>query len=190
MKPGKGPRGYVLLFVLMILLVLSLVVASLYSQAQELRSANLTASFQQVAAVNADRGVQAAIQAMRAGTITAPTGTCNPGHDYRANCAGGPGVGYQELGIATADGGIFILENPCPSPGQCSPAEGAGLQYTWYIYRSDSPTNPTNRFTVHATGYAGMSEQALNLVTAEVEVEIELGTLQFQCSNSYECNGG
>jgi hypothetical protein len=189
MRRAPSARGYVLLFVLMILLVLSLVVASLYAQSQELKSSNLAASFQQIAAINADRGVQAAIQAMRNGAILAPTGTCTPGDNYRTDCPGA-GVGYVEYGVPTSDGGIFIEPGAaCPS-GDCSPTEGAGLQYSYFVYRSAAPSNPLNRFTIRATGYAGMSATALTLTTAVVEVEIELGSLRFQCSNSYECNGG
>jgi hypothetical protein len=189
MRRPAAPRGYVLLFVLMILLVLSLVVASLYAQSEELRASNLTASFQQIAAVNADRGVQAAIQAVRNGTLSVPSGTCTPGEAYRTDCPG-LGAGYAEYGVPTSDGGIFIEPGSACSGAGCTPTEGSGLQYSYFVYRSAAPSNPLNRYTIRATGYAGMSEQALNLVTSVVEVEIELGSLKFQCTNSYECNGG
>jgi Tfp pilus assembly protein PilX len=184
----RRPRGYVLLFVLMILLVLTLIVASLYSQAQELRSANLSASFQQVAAMNADRGVQVAIQAMRSGALSVVpiTTPCTPGEDHRTNCPSG----YVEMSPPSADGGVTILTTACTGTSPCSPAEGAGLQFTYFVYRSAVPNTPTNRYTIQATGYAGNSEAAVSLVTAVVEAEIELGKLQFQCTNSYECNGG
>ena len=185
----RTPRGYVMIFVLLILLVLTMVVASLYAQGAELRSANQTLAMQQIAEMNADRGVQQAIQDLRSGNLnlTLIYNTCTPGNDHRNNCP----AGYLEMPASpNPDGGIPILTNACTGSSACNPAEGAGLQYTYFVYRSANPSTPVNRYTIQATGYAGMSETALNLVTAVVEVEIEQGALSFQCVNSYECNGG
>lgn len=182
-------RGYILVFVLLILLVLSLVVAALFVQAQELRSSTMAASNHTVAAANADRGIQEAIRALRNGdiTVTGIVGTCPGGDNYRT-C----GVAaYVEPGIAV-DGGILIITNSSVAAdgGVLSPGEGGGLQFSYAIYRSSTVgSQPLNRYTIRATGYAGATETARNMVTSVVELEIEIGQTGFRCVNAYDCSG-
>jgi hypothetical protein len=68
------------------------------------------------------------------------------------------------------------------------PTEGGGLQYSYTVYRSNVLNQPLNRYTIQATGYAGMGLNSQSLVTAVVELEIEVGSgVAFTCVNSYTC---
>jgi Tfp pilus assembly protein PilX len=177
----RRQRGYVLAFVLMILLVLSLLVASLYTQSDDFRSANVSAAFAQVAAINAERGAQEGLRAIRAGTVnlSSISGTCT-GPNYRADCVP---ASYIEMAGST-DGGVPIVDNGYTT----GPTEGGGLQYSYTVYRSNVLNQPLNRYTIQATGYAGMGLNSQSLVTAVVELEIEVGSgVAFTCVNSYTC---
>lgn len=180
-----SPRGYVLAFVLFTLLILTVLIAAMYQESTEIRESSMSSTFSQVAAVNAERGLQEAIRAMRSGAIvvTGINGTCIGGPNYRTDCAGGT---YVELGGGPSpDGGYLIVNNG----NAYTPWEGGGLQYYYVIFKSPIVNQPQARYTVQVTGYAGMSETAASLVTSVIEAEIEVGTDTFQCNNAYDCSG-
>lgn len=184
MKKTFIPRqhGYVLIFVMLSLLLMSVIVATVYSQSTQLRSSSRSLMNEQVATVNAERGLQEAFRAIRNLDIpvTNIVGSCSGGVSYTTDCL--PGSYLETFGLA--DGGV-ILDNGTNK----SASEGGGLQFSYVIYVA--PENVGRAvYTVQATGYAGTSVTAVNTVTAVVEGEILVGTAGFKCVNSYDCTGG
>lgn len=174
MKRRKSPRGVVLIAVLLLLVLLSVLVASYYTQSEDGLLTAQASARQQVAVSHAQQGADIAIYELRAGitSVGALAGQCDPSatHDVLTNC--GAGTYIHRLPID--NGNVGDIEN------------GAGLQYQFFVYRR--PGAPLNRYTVQSTGYAGFGLASPNLITSQVEVEIEIGQGNtFKCVNSYEC---
>jgi hypothetical protein len=137
---------------------------------------------EQVATVNAERGLQEAFRAIRNLDIsaTAIVGSCTGGVSYATDCM--PSSYRETFGLS--DGGV-ILDNGTKKTA----SEGGGLQYSYVVYVT--PENiGRSIYTVQATGYAGASVTSVNTVTAVVEGEILVGSSGFNCANSYDCTGG
>jgi hypothetical protein len=167
-----------------VILILSVVAASLYSESVELRSQSLSSTYSQVAATNAERGFQEAVRAVRNGDLSVSiiNGTCGGGGSYKTTCTGGSYI--ETFGVA--DGGTIL---GTPSAGM-SAAEGGGLQFSYVIFVNSAGNPPLNRYTIQSTGYAGQTTDGLSTVTAVVEGEIDVGQSGFKCLNAYDCTGG
>ncbi|MEW5737578.1 MAG: hypothetical protein AB1938_01565 [Myxococcota bacterium] len=181
-KAGIAQRGVVLLAVLVMLLVLSVLVTTLYIEASQSRSLSMGAMNQQIAMMNADRGLQEGIRRIRSGEITPSNivGTCNA-TDIRTGCPTGTflDMGYVDNGKVNPDGGTYW-----------GVEEGAGLQYDYVIYRSGVEGNPVNRYTIRSTGYAALDANSNMFTTVVLEAEIEIQLSGFRCVDAYDCTGG
>ena len=192
MTKQNRPRGYVLIFVLLVLLVLTLVVTSVYNQAQDVRASSLSTAFDEVAAANAEFGLQEGIRAVRAGEllVSGLSGTsCAGGDNYRTDCL--PGSYLEPVVTAITDGGLPIVDvgTVGPDGGNWSPLEGGGMKYNYVVFHSSSVLNqPQNRYTIRATGYAGATLGSKSMVNSVLEAEIEVGTNGFVC-HSFDCDG-
>jgi Tfp pilus assembly protein PilX len=189
---ARRPRGFVLIFVMLMLLLLTLMVASVYEQAQDLRASSMSTAFNDVSASNAEFGLQEGIRAVRAGEllVSGLSGTsCIGGDNYRVDCM--PGTYLEPVLPAVTDGGLPIVDNGAVDPdgGKWSPLEGGGLRYNYVVFHSASVLNqPLNRYTVRATGYAGATLGSQSMVSTVLEAEIEVGSNGFVC-HSYDCDG-
>ena len=163
----RGPRGYVLVMVLAVLLVLTLLVAGLYSTSEDSRFTAQTMMGQRVAAARADQGAQLAIAQVRSGAFTqtqlaALTPCTSPATQLRTtgNCATG---NFFTSGLI--DNGAGDLDNR------------AGHQFQWWVYKQSMPdgTNPKfDIFHVYAEGYYGLASTSTNYSVAAVVAEITL----------------
>lgn len=181
---GRSRRGVVLLAVLGMLLVLSVLVTTLYVEASQSRSLSMSAMSQQVAMMNAERGLQDGIRRIRSGEITPSTivGVCDGNTaDIRSDCPPGTflDLGFVDNGKVNPDGGSFW-----------GVEEGAGMQYDTVVYRSGVEGNPINRYTIRSTGYAAQDNNSTLFTTVVLEAEIEVQVSGFRCVDAYDCTGG
>jgi Tfp pilus assembly protein PilX len=170
----RRPQGWVLVAVLAVLLLLSLLVAGFFAQAQDAAAMTRVNMGQQLAMSHAEFAVQEAIRALRSQQIpvTGLAGTCTD---------------------------IEIADNTCPntlpSPlvdnGSASELGNmGGLQYQYIVYKrfSTDAAQPPNRYMVRATGYYGYRLTSSNLVTSIIEVEVDVGKGNNHCTSAdYEC---
>jgi hypothetical protein len=179
----RRPRGVVLIAVLLLLVLLSLLVASYYNQSEDSLLTAQASARQQVAVSHAQQGAEQAVYELRGGLLNVGTlvGQCCP-----ASPPGDPACIGGDVPTQCTVAGSFIQRGPIDN-GQVGDLEnGAGLQYQFFVFRR--PGAPLNRYTVQSTGYAGYALASPNLITSQVEVEIEIGQgSTFKCVNSYEC---
>ncbi len=167
---SKRPRGYVLIMVLIVLLVLTLLVAGLYSASEDGRFTAQTMMAQRVAAARADQAAQMALAQVRAGTIL---GT---GFTF---CSGPPD-GQIRIGNCLA--GNYVTSGVISGPaltGSTQYENGAGQQYQWWIYRQSNPdgSDPLRSaevYNVYAEGYFGSDSTSPNFTVAAVIAEITI----------------
>ncbi len=167
LKPRQA-RGYVLIMVLMVLLVLTLLVAGLYSASEDGRFTAQTMMAQRVAAARADQAAQLALATVRAGLIT------NSGYTF---CTGP----VAKLRTGNCAGSNLVTSGVVNGPaigGGTQYENGAGQLYQWWIYKQANPdgSNPTNRaddiFSVYAEGYFGQDDTYPSFTVAAVIAEI------------------
>lgn len=173
----RRQRGWVMIAVLMILLLLTLLTTGFYMQAEDATSLTRTTQAQQVAIAHAEHGLQEAIRMIRAAQVSTGSilGQCTD----------------AEVAANTCPAGNFISSALVDNGGTADLASGGGLQYQFVIYKrpSGDPGQPVNRVVVRSTGYHGYRLTAANLVTSIVEVEMDVGKgNKFECVGSYECN--
>jgi len=171
----RGPRGWVMMMVLLVLVMLSLLVTGFYVISTDAATMSRVMVHQQVAMSHADVGLQEGIRAVRSQQIDlAPiTAFCTSAEVDANTCT-------AMVSIATVDNG-----------GALDIGANGGLQYRWVIYRrpvTDDPGQPTNRFVIRSTGFAGYTLNSTNLVTSIVEAEVDVGRgTHFVCTGGYEC---
>lgn len=170
------PRGYVLIVVLMLLLVLSIGAAAFYLQAQDLTLVTRSSVNQQIAVANADMGLQESLRALRALEVDVYqiAGTCTDAEVTNNTCAFAVRSGI-------VDGGA--------SPMDIS--AGGGMRYEYIVYRrtTTDPGYPPNRYVIRSNGYAGYTFESSNLISSTVEMELDVGVnTRFNCGGGgYEC---
>jgi len=158
----RRPQGYVLVFVLLVLLALSVAAAGYFSMASQGRSASQALLSQETAYGRAQFAAEQAVLDIRAGAVALSVLTPRTAPDGVVGCGGINCVTRGPVDSG-ADAGL-------------GPSEGGGLQWEYVIYKSDQIGTPAQRFTIQATGYYGMSTNSANLATARVEVEMDVGS--------------
>ena len=212
----RSQRGYVILFVMLSLMFMSLIVANLYAQAQSLTTASRIAVYSQIATANAVRGLQEAYRAIRNGEIliasidansycnqpkvnftplSATTVTTDPNYVigwYKVPGACSGATPYIERPVGGMPDSV-----PSPTGLSPSPSRGEGLQYTYVVYVDGFTGNPRDAnarvYTVEAVGYAGLQLPdggiSPNAVPAVVRGELVFGNnLSTNCRGSYDCS--
>lgn len=183
-------RGYVLLFVLLVLLVMSLGAAAYFESTARAQMGSLAASGQQIAYSRAKFAADQAIADIRAGAIvlspsmpqqqrpSAPTGL--------ADCV----VGNNDCVIRGSNAVPCLLGNgactgitPLDNGPTDDLRDGGGLQWDYIIYRLQNQPLQL-RFNILATGYYGYAGSK-NLATSQIEVEIDVGTGASGPADSY-----
>jgi Tfp pilus assembly protein PilX len=177
MKRSRRSRrsgGWVMIFVLAMLLLLSLLVAGFFAQSQDAVAMTRVSMGQQVAMSHAEYGAQEAVRALRAMQVNTST-------------------------IAQACTDADVAANTCPAVILSSLIDNGktkelgatgGLQYQYVIYRRASmdTAQPPNRYVVRSTGYYGYTMTSNALVTSIIEVEVDVGKgTNYACTGGYEC---
>ena len=167
---GARRRGYVLIMVLVVLLVLTLLVAGLYSASEDSRFTSQVMLGQRVAAARADEAVQRAVATLRAGTFTTNDLVALP---YCTT----PITHLRTAG--TCGSGAFLTSGQMSGPTDGDLENGAGLLYQWWIYHQSNPdgTAPPNSFeifNIYAEGYFGYATTRENFSVAAIAAEVTL----------------
>jgi Tfp pilus assembly protein PilX len=168
----RRAQGYVLLMVLVVLLVLTLLVAGLYSASEDGRFTAQTMMAQRVAAARADQAAQLALASIRAGLVTGTGFTyCSGPPDGKlrtGNCAAG---NYQSSGAVN---GVTVT-----ATNSNQYENGGGAQYQWWVYRAlnadgTEPAQAATVYNVYAEGYFGADSTQKNFNIAAVSAEITI----------------
>lgn len=178
----KTPRGFVLIFVLLSLLMMTLMTTALYDQASALAASTRTMTASQIATAHAEEGLQQAVLLMRnnEALMASIAGTQCALTPADADCASLCGV--NQCYSSPPNG--KPLDNGRFGDGgtPLSTAEGGGLQYKYTIYLNPafnrSVKNVTT-YTVQSIGYAGFADSTTglpgpNVVSAVVSAEVQL----------------
>jgi Tfp pilus assembly protein PilX len=156
------PRGWVMIMVLLVLLVMSILVAGFYMVSSDSAGLARIVVGQQVAMSHADTGLQDGLRAVRAAQI--PLGTLTP-------CSQ---ADVDAITCATA----YIT--PIGDNGSSTDlTANGGLQYQYMVYTKSNATDPgmpSNRFFIRSIGYYGYKTTSNSLITSIVEVEVDSGT--------------
>lgn len=168
------PRGFILIVVLFVMLVLGIVAVGYLTQAEQAGRTALAVSGQQVAVMRADAAALDAVRAIRGNQVALGGLTGRAPPDGALNCAN-----------------VNCVMRIQPSgPANVSLREGGGLQWDWVIYKSMQPGTNANRYTIQGNGYYGYTNGAPNFTTARVEVEIDISTASTGSSTEYGGNSG
>lgn len=154
--------GYVMLFVLLVLLALSVAAAGYFSMTTRSRMAAQDLLGQEIALSRAQLAAEQAVLDVRAGAVSLGELFPRSTPDGVAGC-GGNCVVRGPIDSGAGDGGISL-------------AQGAGLQWEYVIFKSDQVGTPAQRYTIQATGYYGFTAASATFATARVEVELDVGT--------------
>lgn len=172
---GRRQRGWVLIAVLAMLLVMSLMVAGFFAQSQDAAAITRVSAAQHVAVSHAEAGIQEAVRAVRAQQVNTSTiiTSCTDSDIINSTC---PSLILSDL---VDNGTTNALD------------DRGGLQYQYVIYKRDStndPAQPTNRYVIRSTGYYGYTLNSNAMVTSILEVEVDVGKgSKYQCTGGYEC---
>jgi type II secretory pathway pseudopilin PulG len=170
----RHPRGWVLIAVLAVLLLLSLLVAGFFAQSQDAAAMTRVNMGQQLAMSHAEFAVQEAVRALRSQQIpvTGLAGTCTDTEIIDNTCPN-------------------VIASPLVDNGSGSDlGTMGGLQYQYIVYKrfTTDPAQPPNRYMVRATGYYGYTLTSNSLVTSIIEVEVDVGKGNNRCTSAdYEC---
>ena len=157
----RRANGYVLLFVLFILLALSISAAGYFSTTTRSQMASHDVLAQEVAVGRAQFASEQAILDVRAGVVALSPLTPRATPDGVADCLGNcVARGPVDNGH---DGGVGL-------------SQGGGMQWEYVIYKSNQIGTPTQRYTIQGTGYYGFAATSTTYATARVEVELDVGT--------------
>lgn len=170
----SGPRGFILIVVLFIMLVLGIAAVGYLTQAEQAGRTALAVSGQQVAVMRADAAALDAVRAIRGNQVALGALMARTPPDGALNCANVN----------------CVMRIQPAGPANLSPREGGGLQWDWVIYKSMQPGTNANRYTIQANGYYGYSNTASNFTTARVEVEIDIATAALGSATEYGGNSG
>jgi hypothetical protein len=159
MKPRAD--GYVLIFVLLVLLALTVAAAGYFSMTARGQRASQDLLAQEVAVGRAQMAAEQAVLDVRAGVVSLTDLTPRTEPDGVAGCGGncitrGPIDNGSDAGVGLSEGG--------------------GLQWEYAIYKSDQIGTPLQRYTIQATGYYGFRQTSVTYATARVEVEMDVGS--------------
>ena len=159
LRRTRRQRGWILLVVLAMLLMLSLIVTGLFVQSSEHLMTTRSVSGQQVAVQRAEEGLQVAMQAIRGREITMSSTTNYCNEQLAADCPAGDRYSIPPVNKGSA----------------LDLREGGGLQYEYHIIRRQQPGVPVTRFVIQSVGYYGY-QGSKNMITAVVEADVDMGT--------------
>lgn len=167
MGPSIRSRGYILVLVLLILTVLSVLVAGLYSQASEGLIASQGIVAQKVAASRADLAIQLAVERVKSGAVNTDT--------FSTTCSG---PGTTALLTGPACGGVVTIPRVQGAPTG-NFAGTAGWQYQYWMFRRPQTTADGGPLqlsqqlvNVYAEGYYGNGDGGTNFTVAAIEAEV------------------
>ena len=186
-----APRGWVLLAVMVMLLVMSLGVAGYYVQSESWLSVSGITRCQQVAASNAEAGMQEALRRIRSNTMDPSllTGTCTSLSVANSTCPTS-----SRIFVAPLDRGGNKLGQT-----NVNTESGGGLNYDYTVFKQTvatvDPGLPTNRYLLQVRGYCGYAQEdggtnSPSLISAIVEAEVDVGKSNNtgpNCTGGYEC---
>jgi Tfp pilus assembly protein PilX len=155
----RRPRGWIMLAVLGLLLLVTMIATGLYTQSEQHLFTTKAMAAQQVAVQRAEQGFQIALQGVRASTIpvTSITQFCNT--TLAQDC---PTTARYTI-LPVDNGTVLGL------------SQGGGLQYQYYIIRRNLPGTPVNRYVIQSVGFYGFSGTP-NIVSSIVEGDVDVGT--------------
>lgn len=167
----RRPRGFALILVLAVLLVLSIVAASTYASSADTEVTSSVVMSQRLAATRADQAVQLAIAQVKAGMVN-PTNINN-----LLPCSGIVGHLHAPVGPVCTSAVTMTSGTVLGTAANDDFSEGAGMQYQWWIYRRSLPdggTNSANQMLVniYAEGYYGSAPTSNNFAVSAVEAEM------------------
>ncbi len=165
----KAQRGYVLIMVLVVLLVLTLLVAGLYSATEDSRFTAQTMMAQRIAAARADQAAQIAIARIRSGAFTA-------NQLMALQYCTAPITQLRTGDCLSTDSLTDGLHN---GPVTDDYENGGGAQYQFWIYKEANPdgSDPIRRwevFNIYAEGYFGKDPTVPSFTVAAIQAEITL----------------
>ncbi len=168
-------RGFVLLAVLFILLVLLVGAGTFFASASRNQVAAQSLAAQQIAVSRAELAAQRGVRDIRSRRII-PTGLFgrpNPMNgiaDCASNC----------LTFGPVDNGSAI-----------PPSEGGGLQWDYVVFQPSTALGvPANRYVVQGNGYYGTTTTSPSFTSARVEVEIDVDNNSNTGRNCNACTDG
>jgi|JI102314A1RNA_FD_contig_31_1836453_length_1085_multi_3_in_0_out_0_2 type II secretory pathway pseudopilin PulG len=165
-------RGFVLLAVLFILLVLLVGAGTFFASASRTQLTAQSLASQQIALSRAELAAQRAIRDIRARRIIPnalfdrPTPNGIP--DCASNC---------------------LFFGPVDNGNALPPSQGGGLQWDYVVFRSNQ-AGPTNRFVVQGNGYYGTTTTSPSFTSARIEVEIDVDNNSNTGRNCNACTDG
>ena len=136
----RRARGYTLIFVMLILLVLTIAATAYFTSASRGQYASMVATAKQLAVARAQYGAQRTVLEIRNNTVvpTALTPRAAP-LDF-ADCVGS---------------GNCIAIGPVNAGSTLDLASGGGLQYDCIVFKLNQIGSPPNRYVIRSTGYFG-----------------------------------
>lgn len=154
----RQPRGAILIFVMILLVVLTIGAAAYFQVASASRATSSTVSGQQLATMHAHEAAQQAIADIRSETISLA------------------GLTQRDVPLTMSDCASNCITHARVDNGTGGElAAGGGLQWDYMIYRSSQLGTPVNRYVVVATGYHGYTDTSASYAESRYEVEIDIG---------------
>ncbi len=182
-RVARERRGVTMLFVVLVLALLTLMVAAYFSQASDHVLTAKSVAGQQVALSNAQRGLGEAVRQIRSGVISLPV----TGLPFCPT----PQVDLDPYACPPTTRMPDTAPLPIINNGAGSELnQGGGLAYRFVVFRRPDVGAPANRYRIRVTGYYGYNENSANLITSELEAEIDVGGgTQFRCdeNSGYGC---
>ena len=180
MSNERAPRGYILLFVMVVLVVLTVAVASLYSSTTNTLYATQAMTRQKLASTRADLGAQVAISYLKRGK-TELGSLIDPVATFQNVCTGPADAVLRVGNCASTD----IITGTNEGGTGNNYGSGDGWQYRFWIYRR-APLLPDgtpstelaarNLLTVYAEGYYGRGDAGtLSFGVSAVEADVMMG---------------
>jgi len=180
MKSQRSSGGYILLFVMVVLVVLTVAVASLYSSTTNTLYATQAMTRQKLASTRADLGAQVAISYLKRGR--AENGSLiDPIASFQNVCTGPTDAVLRAGNCAATD----IITGSNEGGTGNNYGTGDGWQYRYWIYRrapllpngaASTEIAPRNLLTVYAEGYYGRGDAGtLSFGVSAVEADVMMG---------------
>lgn len=166
-------RGFVLLAVLFILLVLLVGAGTFFAAASRNQMTAQSLASQQIAVSRAELAAQRAIRDIRSRRIIPNALFGRPTPNGIADCSGN-----------------CLFFGPVDNGNALPPSEGGGLQWDYVIYKSAQFGTPVNRFVVQGNGYYGTTTTSPSFTSARVEVEIDVDNNANTGRNCNACTDG
>jgi hypothetical protein len=158
MRRVRQPRGYALLFVVLILLMMTIGAGAYFEMSARNQLTSVAGSGEQIAFARAQAAAQQAVLDLRSNTVSVAGLIARADPDGLADCT------------------YFCVPSTLHDNGTALPlAQGGGLQWDYLIYKSNRVGTPTHRYIIQGNGYYGYTTTSASFTSSRVEVEIDLG---------------